>query len=94
VEGLSRRIKEEKEHMGPAMPKVVSRLGHYIKQLPQEQKEFRFHTQGCYKKGKWKRHSGRKQQYYIDNFNPEEEIRMQDYLRVHIHGEKSKWWSS
>jgi hypothetical protein len=37
-----------------------------------------------YRKGKSKENPKRKQQYYIDNFNQEREIKIKDYLKLNF----------
>jgi hypothetical protein len=38
----------------------------------------------CYRIGKWRRHTEKKQQYFIDQFNTHGEIRNQNYLKFNI----------
>jgi mRNA-degrading endonuclease HigB of HigAB toxin-antitoxin module len=74
--------------MDHTVPKVVSRLRHYIKLLCHRQKRAQIPHEDWYKKGKWKRYAEIKQQYCRDNFNPGEEIRIQEYLDWY---KKGKW---
>lgn len=38
----------------------------------------------CYRRGKWRRKAQKKQQYYIEQFVPAGEIKVQEYIKLNV----------